>query len=179
MDFILSWIRNIVIYLILISIVLAVIPSEKYKKYVQLFLGLVLAVLVARPLLKLIQQDSLLNEYFQFYPAVTKEVEEQRNQAILDAYQAQIQEELSTCANEKGWNIVELEIQWGKEENFGVIQQMQIYLEDREEEDFIVAPIVIEKGEAVHKQEDQMQQWKREIAKEYQVAEKCIIMKKK
>lgn len=188
MDFILSWIRNIVIYLILISIVLAVIPSEKYKKYVQLFLGLVLAVLVARPLLKLIQQDSLLNEYFQFYPAVTnqieelpelKEVEEQRNQAILDAYQAQIQEELSICANEKGWNIVELEIQWGKEENFGVIQQMQIYLEDREEEDFIVAPIVIEKGEAVHKQEDQMQQWKREIAKEYQVAEKCIIMKKK
>ena len=54
-----------------------------------------------------------------------------------------------------------------------------IYLEDREEGDFIVAPIVIEKGEAVHKQEDQMQQWKREIAKEYQVAEKCIIMKKK
>lgn len=167
--------------------ILTIVPSEKYKKYVQLFLGLILAVLIARPFLKLFQNDSLLNGYFEFYPAVTdeiealpelKEVEAQRNQAILDAYKVQIQEELTTSANEKGWDIVELEIQWGKDENFGVIQQMQICFEEKEEEDFIIAPVVIEKGEAVNTQEDQIQQWKSEIAKEYQVAEKYIIMKK-
>lgn len=187
MDFILSWIRNLVVYLILIAIILTIVPSEKYKKYVQLFLGLVLAVLIARPFLKLFQTDSLLNGYFEFYPVIAeemetlpelKEVEEQRNQVILDAYRVQIQENLTASANEKGWDIVELEIQWGEEEDFGIIQQMRINVEDKEEEDFIIAPVVIEKGEAVNTEGKQIQQWKSEIAKEYQIVEEDIIIKK-
>ncbi len=53
MEFILSWIRTIVTYLILIAVILNVIPSDQYKRYVRLFFGVILVLLIARPLLVL------------------------------------------------------------------------------------------------------------------------------
>lgn len=186
MEFILSWIRTIVTYLILIAVILNVIPSDQYKRYVRLFFGVILVLLIARPLLVLFQDESFLNGYFDYYKMIIneentipelEEVDKQRKQAVLEAWKTQIKEDLEVYAKEKGWHITELELSLNNEEETAKIQQMQIHFEKQEEEDRIIAPVVITKGENVNTEENEIQQWKAEIAKKYELDENCIIIR--
>lgn len=182
MEVVLSWVRTLVIYLILIAVILNIIPSDQYRKYVRLFLGLILTILIARPLLGLFREDSLLNGYLEYYQIITnkesgipelEQVEEQQRSAIIEAWKTQIREDLEVSANEKGWHITEMEINLSDEET-AKITQIQIGFQKQEDEDFIVAPVVITKGGSIDKKKKEIQQWKTEIAKKYQVDETQI-----
>ena len=53
LDRIYEWIQNIAFYLVLVTAVMEVIPSEGYKKYIRFFTGMVLILLTITPILKL------------------------------------------------------------------------------------------------------------------------------
>lgn len=44
-----EWIRNIVFYQLLISIVMNLLPDDVYKKYIRFFLGMLFLVIVMQP----------------------------------------------------------------------------------------------------------------------------------
>lgn len=50
-----DWIRNIVFYQLLSSIILNIIPGDKYQKYVRFFLGMLFLLISIRPVLEILQ----------------------------------------------------------------------------------------------------------------------------
>lgn len=48
-----AWIRNIAYYMILISAFLHVVPNEGYRKYIRLFTGMILILLLSSSILSL------------------------------------------------------------------------------------------------------------------------------
>ena len=58
-----AWIRNIVIYLILNTIIMNLLGSSSYKKYVSIISGMILLLIVVSPFLKLLDMDGILDYY--------------------------------------------------------------------------------------------------------------------
>lgn len=59
-----EWVRNIVFFYILIAVVMNVLPSNQYKKYIQFFTGLVMVLVIASPVLRWFQLDRPFEEFF-------------------------------------------------------------------------------------------------------------------
>lgn len=176
MEAVSSWIQTIAVCLILVSIVINMIPSEQYKKYIRLFLGLVLVIMIARPLIQLSNDESLLNEYLNYYQKATESeipnmegIEKQREQAIWDVYEKQIKEELELSANKNGWHIVDIHFELEEKDSVTNIVQMQIDLNDQMDENQIITPVVITKGRKIYTKDEKLKQWKEEIEKQYEI----------
>lgn len=69
MEGIFEWVKGIAFYLILLTVVSHLIPGKKYEKYVRLFGGMILIILVIRPITGLIDKegnfDARVTEIFQ------------------------------------------------------------------------------------------------------------------
>jgi len=65
MDELFSWIRNITYYLIFITVVGNLLPNKKYEKYIKLFAGMVLILLVLKPITGGLRLDDTLAYYFE------------------------------------------------------------------------------------------------------------------
>lgn len=64
MDFIYSWVKDIVIFMVLTSVVMGLCGKSSYKKYISLISGIILVILVISPLLKVFQLNKTLDYYF-------------------------------------------------------------------------------------------------------------------
>ena len=76
LDRIYEWIQNIAFYLVLVTAVMEVIPSEGYKKYIRFFTGMVLILLTITPILKLSGMED------RFYTLYRSEEYEQEKREI-------------------------------------------------------------------------------------------------
>ena len=50
MDFLYDWVKNLAVFLIFISIIRNLLPKNHYEKYVKLFTGMLVILLVLQPL---------------------------------------------------------------------------------------------------------------------------------
>lgn len=48
-----DWIKNVAYYMILVSAFIHVVPNENYKKYIRLFTGMILILLLSSPVFQL------------------------------------------------------------------------------------------------------------------------------
>ncbi|BCK00529.1 stage III sporulation protein AF [Anaerocolumna chitinilytica] len=64
MQYIYSWVKNIVIFMVLISVITNLLGKSSYKKYINLISGIILVILVISPLLKIFQLNNTLDYYF-------------------------------------------------------------------------------------------------------------------
>lgn len=53
MDWILSFVKNICIFTLVMTLVLNLFPESNYRKYIKLFAGFLLLILVLQPILKI------------------------------------------------------------------------------------------------------------------------------
>ena len=53
LDMVYEWIQNVVFFLLLAGAVLDALPGESYRKYIRFFIGMIVLLLLASPLLKL------------------------------------------------------------------------------------------------------------------------------
>lgn len=67
MDVVMDWVKPIIYFSIFITILMQILPGEKYKKYIRFFAGLLMIVLVMNPILNLLQQGNLSEEIFDEY----------------------------------------------------------------------------------------------------------------
>lgn len=63
MDGVIEWVRNIVIFLILNTIIMNLLGNSSYKKYVSIVSGMILLLIVVSPFLKLLRIDEILDYY--------------------------------------------------------------------------------------------------------------------
>lgn len=72
-----EWVRDIAGYLLLISVVLHMLPENKYVPYVKLFTGLLLILMVLRPVLKIGEADVYLEQKIQEFVKNQERLEEE------------------------------------------------------------------------------------------------------
>lgn len=61
-----EWIQNIVVFLLLMTMLRHLIPSEKYQKYIQLAMGLILIFMMLSPITKILgMEDKIIQNYIQ------------------------------------------------------------------------------------------------------------------
>lgn len=61
-----EWIKNIVFYQLVVSIVINMIPDNAYQKYVRFFLGMLFLVIVIQPIFQLMNMtESIDGRYMQ------------------------------------------------------------------------------------------------------------------
>ena len=69
-----EWIENIAFYLVIVVAVLHMVPGENYKRYIRFFVGMILILMLAGPILKLWGMSEFPKEE---YERRLQEIEEQ------------------------------------------------------------------------------------------------------
>ncbi len=62
-----EWTQNLAYYMVIVTMVIQIIPSESYKKYVRFFIGLLLIVLLAGPVFRVFD---IKDTFWQFYNSI-------------------------------------------------------------------------------------------------------------
>lgn len=62
MEWIFSYIRNICVFTLMLSLVLNIFPESNYQKYIKLFAGFLLLIFVLNPLIRLFHSDFRLED---------------------------------------------------------------------------------------------------------------------
>ncbi len=73
-----QWVENITFYLILITVAMQLLPNQSYKKYIRFFMGLVLIIMLANPILKIFGLKEAFQTFYQEaeYEQKLEEIEE-------------------------------------------------------------------------------------------------------
>ncbi|MDO5293102.1 MAG: stage III sporulation protein AF [bacterium] len=83
MEYIYQAVKNIIIFMLLITVLSNLLGQSSYKKYINIFVGLVLIIIVVTPILKLINSNQKVDQYFNknLYKLNASDMTEQLNGA--------------------------------------------------------------------------------------------------
>lgn len=148
MDEITTWIKNIVIYMIMNTIIMNLLGNKSYKKYISIVSGMILVLIVISPLMNYMDLEENLDYYLQAndfaletsdFKNDLNRMEEEQSEAIFLAYKEKIQLQVESLLQEEGVYLKSFEITIDQDSNnntFGEILTMNITasLEQNEEE---------------------------------------------
>lgn len=140
MTFFYDWIRNIAVFMILVSVIVNLLPKNHYEKYVRLFTGMVMIILLIKPVSTLFQLSDRLDRVFTLdiwkqeltgleldFAGLSEELEDKR----METYGEQLKGQVAFLLEEEGVELVDLEYEIcleKEEENYGKITNMKVYL---------------------------------------------------
>ncbi len=105
LDLIYDWIKNIIIYLVLTTIITNLLGKSAYKKYVNLITGIILLILVISPLFKLFNLEDSLDYFFSANNLLAEskdinikfdDMEDKKKETIILAYKEKIKTQIET-----------------------------------------------------------------------------------
>lgn len=132
-----GWVKDIIFYLILMTMLMNLLPDNKYRKYVRLFAGMLLIIIVVSPISKLFSWNTILEINFlekiyqQEVSSLTVELNKTENsqqQEFLQNYEGTLRSRI---------------IQLAAEQNLSVLN-MKIELEENQEDERYLYPKSIE-----------------------------------
>lgn len=140
-----AWVRNIVIYLILNTIIMNLLGNSSYKKYVSIVSGMILLLIVVSPFLRLIDMDEILDYYLNtnIYQSDVSDfqnelrlMEDKQKDAVLAGFTDRVKEQVIDILQEDKLYLYDFDVlinQDVKSGSFGQIISLTIeagYLED-------------------------------------------------
>jgi stage III sporulation protein AF len=146
MGMIYEWVRNMVIFLVLTTIIGNLLGKSSYKKYVNLITGIILVLLVVSPLLQLFQLEDSLDYYLStnLFMAEANDyngrlIDSEQNQmsSIIEEYKTIIKEQVDGLLKSKGYYLQDINIQIEEDEsneNFGKLKYLEVTVGLSEEE---------------------------------------------
>lgn len=159
MEAVYGWVRNIIYYVIFISVVNNLLSDTKYEKYLRFFFGMVLILVAAGPLLSgfglerqltaLFEQISFQNDTEQLQQELLG-MEKRRKMEMISAYEKAVEEDLMQLAGEQGFSCLEAGVFLDQDErspDYGAVERIFFVLKKGGEEGLEAAPVMI-KGEA-------------------------------
>lgn len=138
MEGVYHWIRSVAGYFLLISMLEQLLPSKKYVKYIRLFGGMLLILLVFRPVTSGLQIEDTIKRYYESFVFQNEAndlkhellgVEQQRLSKIIDAYEETAEQDVIRMADERGVETMSCEVEICKDqeaEAFGKIQKITL-----------------------------------------------------
>lgn len=186
MEGIYSWLSNITCYLLFIAVLDNLLPGRKYSKYLKLFAGMVLILLVIQPFTDALRlEDKIAQNYEAFVFRDQAEdlkqdllgMEEKRLGQMIEQYEQAVAGDISQMAGESGLEAVDTEVTIHSDmesDAFGTVTNIRMKVRTQGEEPKImeerikpVEKIVI--GQSGHAEEkesrDEVQEEKSEVAK--------------
>ncbi|MDF2539855.1 MAG: putative rane protein [Herbinix sp.] len=133
-----SWVRNVVIYMILNTIIMNLLGNNSYKKYVSIVSGMILVLIVISPLISIMKLDERLDffilsnefaiESSDFQNSLYQMEEEQRD-AVFSEYKAKLESKVEKLLAEEGVYLISFELTFNQDVgnlSFGEILGMDI-----------------------------------------------------
>lgn len=118
-DALYSWIRNIIVFMIISTVILNLLGKSNYKKYVGLVTGLILVLLVIEPILALTGKHQYFDFSMESFESLVDAqdlsgemfaMEEHSSNDILAQYKKVIMNQTNNLISEKGLTVVSMEI---------------------------------------------------------------------
>lgn len=144
MDGICEWIREIVFYMILMTMIMNLLPDKKYEKYLRLFTGTILILLVFRPAAGFMGLDEKTAGIFEritfqndakLLKREIKDADGKRLAALADGYQKAIETDLMTMSEGVYLECIRAEVSLETDpdrEHFGRIRAVELRVKLRE-----------------------------------------------
>lgn len=133
-----EWIRQIIIYVILVTVLRGLIMKPQYEQYFRFFSGIVLIFLVVSPVLRVLHQDTAWHDTVEQYlfQMDVNDIQEQlavtegrRQEVIMQQYTEQLEEQIKKQAGQHALPADEVTV---KADAKGVIHKIELHLETEE-----------------------------------------------
>ena len=119
MDRLLSWVSDILFFLIFITVTENLLPGKKYHSYVRLCAGMILILLVLKPVIGGFHLEDQITRYFEAaaFQQETEDlsrkilgIEEERLSRVIDNYEQVVEADVDAMAREMGITPVETRV---------------------------------------------------------------------
>ncbi len=138
MDKIFDWIRSIVIYMIMNTIIMNLLGNSSYKKYISVISGMLLVLIVISPLMELLHLDLNLDYYMASndfaietsdFENRLRQMEQKQMNEIFSEYQEKLKASIKDLLAEEEVVLDEFHLEFDKDQkspSFGAIKGMDI-----------------------------------------------------
>lgn len=77
-EYLYQWIENMTFGLVIFTVVIQLVPNNSYKKYIRFFMGLILIIMLSKPIMNLFSMEESFHEFYKEteYEQKVKEIEE-------------------------------------------------------------------------------------------------------
>lgn len=137
-------IENMVVYLVLVAILMNLLGNTTYKRYIQIFSGIVLMLIVLNPILQLLKWDGVLDFHILSSELTVSNVEMQKEMALVEGeqkkrillqYKKEVEEQVKQLASLQEIEVVTCMISVSEaEESFGEIESIALTCKEKEED---------------------------------------------
>ncbi len=136
-----AWVRNIVIYMILNTIIMNLLGNSSYKKYVSIVSGMVLVLLVVSPFMKFLKVEDKLDYYLDYngfavetadFENSLRTMEEEQLELVFTEYSEKVRSQVDTMLQGEGLKLTDFKLIFDRDKNslnFGGILGMKIKAE--------------------------------------------------
>lgn len=140
MEAVYEWIRNITGYILFMTVLDNLLPGKKYGKYLKLFSGMVLILLMIQPLTGSIRLEDKIARYYEAFvfqyetDDLRQEIlgmEDTRMNQIIAAYEAAVAEDVRQMAEEEGFGVVSCQITIESDSeaaDFGTVRKTSLWV---------------------------------------------------
>lgn len=140
MEVITHWAGNIVSYLVFLTVLTGLLPAHKYEKYIRLFAGCILLLIVLKPLTDGLRLEERLNYLFTSLSFENEagelkremdEIEVRRRNMVLSQYEAESSKEAVRVAAEAGFSVEKADVELEKDpesEQFASVRSVTVYV---------------------------------------------------
>lgn len=157
MEGLFTWVKNIACFTILTTIIIHILPNAKYEKYLKLYLGVLLILLMIAPVSQLFHLDEVMEEFFQKenlkmemgdmgFELELKEAAQYEK--LTQEYTKELEASVGNFLEEKGYYLKKASIVWEtnvEAEDFGVLKSMDIVVSQASEDrkDITIDKVVV------------------------------------
>lgn len=119
MEEIYSWIKNILVYMIINTIIMNLLGNKSYKKYISIVSGMILVLIVITPVIKLMKLEDSLDYYLKAnefsieasdFKNDLKRVEERQKDALFAAEKEKIRVQVEQLLSEESLTLKSFEV---------------------------------------------------------------------
>lgn len=144
MDGIYGWIRNLTGFFLFMSVIDNLLPNKKYGKYVRLFSGMILILLVLQPLTGSLRLEDKIAHYYESfvfrYQAEDLQseilgIEKQRLTQMIAQYEHAVEQDVGQMAEDMGFSVRECSVTINGEEGteqFGTVTGISLRISAEE-----------------------------------------------
>lgn len=177
-ELIYGWMQNLAFFFILMTAVLNCLPENQYRKYVQFFLGMVLMIVMCRPLLQVLDLDQFLSDNLSSQ-IFEQEVQNSKNSALTvegvqedyltRAYEGEIENQIRILLQEKGITVITADVSLKGEEDKMCVEEIRLEVSNPE------VPMYQEDEETLNRDfEKKLEDVRKELSEVYELDESHI-----
>lgn len=147
MESVYSWVKNIIYYMIFLSVVSNLLADSKYEKYIRFFAGMVLILLVVSPLTGKLRLDEQISSMFRSISLYNDtadlksqlwEMDGKRLDRIMGKYEEAVEQDVAAMAAADGFACVNARVQIDSDRNsstYGQVTDIQMQIRRSEGEE--------------------------------------------